>query len=346
MKSIFYKFILSLFIFNIKGVLAIAVTWQFEKNINIGPFTVAAISEDGNKLATYLKNDDFVKIWDISKQKLMQKIKVKDKESAEVISLDINSKNDLLAIGFVSFPECPYKVIRLTTGKEIYLQDIEYTTTTLSVKISRDGEFFVAQTEETMRVWDLSNGKIISKLKFDTEFYPTFSISSDGSKLAYWIYEDKIINILDVKTGSIIAEFPCYGSVVGPSLLFNSDGTQLCIVGREKFLYDIKAKKVNRIFDEIQRDQDFFTLVLKTIASLGPYEAALSFDDKYLVTANSSEIIIWSTETGEPVQRIFFDFSFKKDIKKNILKGIAFTKDKRIIAVWNNGEIKIWSFKE
>ena len=190
------------------------------------------------------------------------------------------------------------------------------------VVFSPDGKTLVsASTDKTIKLWNVTTGKVISTFSTDQDLVLSVALSSDGKILASASL-DKTIKLWNVTTGKVISTFSGHQSPV-LSMAFSPDGTTLASASADKTikLWNITTGKVISTFSGHQSP------VLRV---------AFSPDGKTLASASDDKTIkLWNITTG----KVIATFSGHQDI----VNSMAFSPDGKTLASGSaDNTIKLW----
>jgi WD40 repeat protein len=196
----------------------------------------------------------------------------------------------------------------------------------------------VATTETTVRLWNVSNGKVEAVLRWrplggQRGWAEAFAFSPNGRTLATG-HSDMAVRLWDVATGRLMATIDAFPQTVD-HLVFTPDGRW--IVGGSFYetarLWDVRTKRLK-----------------VTMQAKGPVSTlALAPDGKTLVTASfHGPVRLWKLPSGRvqaslpvPAQTKLL-LPSKKPVSPWV-SSLAFTPDGRILATGRvDGSIQLW----
>jgi WD40 repeat protein len=205
-----------------------------------------------------------------------------------------------------------------------------------SVPISSNGKILVSssggarnQTDDnTIKIWNLENGKLIRTLTGHSDFVWSVAISPDVKTLASGSY-DKTIKIWNLADGKLIRTLTGHSDAV-TSIVISPNGKTLVSAGQDETIkvWNLADGKLIRTL----------TGHLDTISSL-----AISLDGRILVSASGGDnlkdysIKIWNLSNGDLIR------SFSNGSKGS--KSIAISSDGKTLASSYDKTIKIWNLE-
>ncbi|WP_233787929.1 AAA-like domain-containing protein, partial [Dulcicalothrix desertica] len=154
-----------------------------------------------------------------------------------------------------------------------------------SVAISADGKTLAsAGADKTIKLWNISTGKIISTLSGHTAIVNSVAISADGKTLAS-AGADKTIKLWNISTGKLISTLSGHTDAVS-SVAISADGKTLASAADKTIkLWNISTGKL-----------------ISTLSghTAEVYSVAISTDGKTLASAGADKTIkLWNISTGK-----------------------------------------------
>ncbi|TWH43510.1 AAA-like domain-containing protein [Dulcicalothrix desertica] len=159
-----------------------------------------------------------------------------------------------------------------------------------SVAISADGKTLAsAGADKTIKLWNISTGKIISTLSGHTAIVNSVAISADGKTLAS-AGADKTIKLWNISTGKLISTLSGHTDWVN-SVAISADGKTLASAGADKTikLWNISTGK---LISTLSGHTDAVSSV------------AISADGKTLASAADKTIKLWNISTGKLISTL------------------------------------------
>ncbi|MBW4606442.1 MAG: AAA-like domain-containing protein [Hassallia sp. WJT32-NPBG1] len=191
-----------------------------------------------------------------------------------------------------------------------------------SVAFSSDGKTVASGSwDRTIKIWDISTGKLIRTLTGHSQVVSSVAFSSDGKTVASGSW-DKTIKIWDISIGKLIRTLKGHSSYVN-SVAFSSDGKTIAFGSRDKTIkiWDISTGKLIRTL----------TGHTESVSSV-----AFSSDGKTVASGSDDKTIkIWDISTGKLIRTLTGHSS--------LVWSVAFSSDGKTVAFGSgDNTIKIW----
>jgi WD40 repeat protein/tetratricopeptide (TPR) repeat protein len=231
-----------------------------------------------------------------------------------------------------------------------------------SIVFSPDGRTIAIELCDSVKIFSVSTGRLMKKLKGYQDYSYNVAYSPDGKTIATG-EQDDVIRLLDINTWELKKELPCK---LGSFLLYSPDGETI-VTNRGSCdeiisLWDIRTGKLKhewegdvfrvsyvtyspngeilagatshnsiKLWDaktgELKREIEVFTELICSIE--------FSSDGKKIATGgDDSSVRLWNVETGE----------FIKELKScnDFIKSITYHPDGKIMATASHSEIRLW----
>ncbi|KKL99828.1 hypothetical protein LCGC14_1810520, partial [marine sediment metagenome] len=312
-----------------------------------------------NVLKTRLHNIDFKDLREKVSTFLDDTAKQKDELKIEVPDVNFSYPLDL-KLGVEGIKKAYNLSSQFGHNKEI-----------TSLVISPDCKFVITgSTDNTVRIWDLTSGKMLNIIPSQTYGRIILTITQDGKFLVSSALKNRI-NVFELTTGKVIRQFSGHDNHINRLLLTN-DGNRLISASQDK---EIKIWDFNScdLLHKIQADSTYDKIIITSndkflIGSVprnkidiwdlktfnlqsshkinndwGGKGIAVSLDSKHIITTNiNKKVDFLDFQTGKLMYRIR---SHSKYVSSVILspngKYLAtFGEDER-----NGYRLKIWDFK-
>ncbi|MEH2171168.1 MAG: trypsin-like peptidase domain-containing protein [Nostoc sp.] len=208
-----------------------------------------------------------------------------------------------------------------------------------SVAISPDGKTLASGSgDKTIKIWNLSTGKVINTLKGHSSWIKSVAISPDGRTLASGS-GDKTIKIWNLSTGKLINTLKGHSDSI-KSVAISPDGKILASGSDDKTI-KIWNLSTGKLINTLKGHSDSIDSV------------AISPDGKILASGSWETIKIWNFTTGQKIRTLksysgsVFSLAFSPDSRTLastggsllslplLSKDSSLFKDDNIIKIWN-----------
>jgi WD40 repeat protein len=293
-----------------------------------GSVRAAALAPDGKTLASATDRD--VSLWDLATGRRLRRC---DGDSDGVLLAFADKGRSLVAVdseGTVHF-------LDVATGKEIRRLQIakQFNRHPLESALTPDGRFLAFREEDEVRVWDLPQGKEVSRFRILVKAGP-LDLSPDGTTLAS--LGDRVhILLWDVAGGKQKAAWPHEGGDLG-LLRFSPDGKTLISAGTTLAIsswefdshrarsWDVATGKEKHRFGK----EDNWNIAI-----------GFSADSKLLATTNPDDTLrVWDLATGKEQRR----WPLGEAGWRHETDSLIFTPDARTLITAGDGDdvIRLW----
>ncbi|MEO1185107.1 MAG: WD40 repeat domain-containing protein, partial [Cyanobacteria bacterium J06636_27] len=193
----------------------------------------------------------------------------------------------------------------------------------ISVSLSPDGKTIASGGDNTVKLWDISTGKLIKTIKAHSLTVTSVSFSPDGKTIASASIGEPIVKLWDVSTGKLIKTFK--GHSVGIwSVSFSPDGKTIASASDKVKLWNVSTGKE-----------------LKTLKGHSDTVKSVSFspDGKTIASASWDKTVkIWDIRTGKEL----------KTLKghSNFVNSVSFSPNGKTIASASSDQtVKLWDIR-
>ena len=195
-----------------------------------------------------------------------------------------------------------------------------------SVVFSRDGKQLASGSyDKTIKIWDVTTGKVLNTLKGHEGLVNSVGFSPDGKQLASGS-DDKTIKIWDMTTGKVLNTLKGYEGSVN-SVGFSPDGKQLAYGSDDRTIkiWDVTTGKVLKGYEGV-------------VTSVG-----FSPDGKQLASGSDDKTIkIWDVTTGKVLNTLPSERYANKGHESSV-NSVVFSPDGKQLASGSlDNTIKIW----
>lgn len=316
--------------------------WKINDNINGAQMdfgrkiSVVALSPDGSYVAAGSANngglDNIVHVWEIETGEEVINMSF----DRGITSIAFSPDEEYMAIGLYDHS---IRIWSVSLKKEIV--SMWHDDYVKSVSFSPDGKYILSESNDyTVQVWSVLNGSKIAEVQF---FMGTLgsAFSSDGVYVvtvgcdlpdSYNPYEceQSSLRVWNIMSGQTLLRLPYDGivSLVG----FSLDGTDVILLNNNS-VYSV----------DLLTGKELLELSLGDTLT---YSAALSSDNKYMLSMGLNSAYVWELATGKEVFQIkdsssaVFSFDGKYVIAKSVKENVV-----RVWSVSNKEEIVLRSFE-
>ncbi len=217
------------------------------------------------------------------------------------------------------------KLYLLEVGAWSYIKKLnEHSDTINSCVFSSDSKLIASSSyDKTVKIWDVSSGKLFRNLEGHTAPV-TFCIFSPDNKLIVSTSYDRTIKIWEVSSGILLKNITEIDNNIS-SLIYSSDGKYI-IIG------DIKG--VIKIFDICYEKVKTIKSHFKEITSLNSIS-----DGNFLITGSYDKTIkIWEISTGKLIKTLGDYYC--------MISSISFSPDKKYISITHENAVSFCSYKQ
>ena len=191
-----------------------------------------------------------------------------------------------------------------------------------SVSFSSDGKFIASGSlDSTVKLWEISTGKLIKDFKGHNSDVFSVSFSSDGKFIASGSY-DHTVKLWEVSTGKLIKDFKGHNSDVF-SVSFSSDGK---FIASGSYDHTVKLWEVStgKLIKDFQGHNSSVSSV--SFSSDGKFIASGSYDHT---------VKLWEVSTGKLIK----DFQGQN----SFVNSVSFSSDGKFIASGSpDSTVKLW----
>ncbi len=189
-----------------------------------------------------------------------------------------------------------------------------------SIAFSPDGKYVLSGSwDNTVKLWDISQGKQIRAFKGHTGYVSSAAFSPDG-RYALSGSNDQTLKLWDISTGNEIRTFiHTEGGALLPvkSVAFSPSGRYvLSVRGDNLKLWDVSTGKGIKTFMQGERFLGIPNVILS---------AAFSPDGRYIMSIMEDTLTLWDVETGKEIRRFVGEPSFLE--VKTIHSSVSFSPD-------------------
>ncbi|MCF2144872.1 AAA-like domain-containing protein [Desmonostoc muscorum LEGE 12446] len=285
-----------------------------------------AFSPDGKTFAS-CTDDKTIKLWDFSTGKPLSTLT--DHQVRVVHSLAFSADGKTLASGGIGQTITLWNV---STAKPISSFTVNQVAIT-SLAFSPDGKTLASggqdessdvktRTSHSIKLWNVSTGKLISSLTGHQNYVNSVAFSSDGKTLASVDF-NRTIKLWNVSTGKLTFSLTGHQDYVN-SVAFSADGKTLAS-GSDDRTIKLWNVSTGQPISTLTGHQD------------GVTSAAFSPDGKVLASASQDKTIkLWKVSTGQVISTLTGH--------QGRVVSVVFSSDgKTLTSSSSDGTIKLWS---
>jgi WD40 repeat protein len=309
-------------------------TEHFVMELN-NEITCVAFSPDGKTLFSTVKDDRFLRAWDVVTGKELRRF---EGHVGGCLSMALSADGHTLVAG--SGDSC----IRLwdaDNGKELFPAN-GHRGRIFNLGFVAGGKALMsAGRDGRLRIWDLASGKQTHQAGDDTDFIGFMAVSADGRIAASTRQDDETIHLWDMATGKLVRDIDCpHRGVMGAA--FSADGKTLASLGAGDLvtLWEVATGKELRHWTA--RPEQGNQVIFLNGGGL-PAPLAFSRDGKLLATSAfdsnfQSVLHLWDTSNGKHVRQI----SVAENQGDNLLRILFAPGDRVVATVGGQNTINLW----
>ncbi|MBU4486984.1 MAG: caspase family protein, partial [Candidatus Delongbacteria bacterium] len=270
--------------------------WDLKTGIEIIAFNkgngwveALEITPDGKHILSGDYRQDSVRVWDIDTGRQINSFST---NGTSAIAVSSGGRYALLG-GCMGF-----RLIELSTGKEIRKIDKGIDGWVRSIKFSPDGKYaLVGDNTSKPMLWNLESGKISKEFGGYTNQLETIKISKTGNVMLTADDYNDAVNIWDYQNGRLLKTIDRDSSSIMSSATISSDGKLMATGGWN-------GRTSNAIVWDIATSKQIVKMELEEEASHHTEFLQFSDDNKYLIWANQNKITISDIKTGKKIKAI------------------------------------------
>lgn len=303
--------------------------------------TDIVFSKNGKLIAA--SSSETIQIWSHEGQ-----LKKTFKDKDELLSLSFSPDSQLIATASSNHI---IKILRVSDGKQTQILKGDETLNKLTkskkqkykflkVRYSPDGRFIAAaSTDYTVKIWEISNGKLLHVLRGHKDWVRNVKFSPDSKLIvSSGGGSDKTIRLWTVKNGRLLKTIKNAHDDAIEGISFSNNNKFIASASSDQTL---KLWDINSIFSTktaLFEYPEHKNILLKTIKghASGLHDLSFSRHDKFIASAGDDNLVkLWELDytlkkTLKASEETIWDINFSPDGKK-----IASTGADKTIKLWN-----------
>lgn len=293
-----------------------------------------AFSPDGKKLYSTVKDDRFLRSWDVATG---QELRRYEGHAGGSLCMALSADGRTLLAG--AGDSC----IRLwdtETGKELFAAN-GHSGRIFNLAFAADGKTLVsAGRDGRLRFWDLAAARELHRAGDDADFIGFVVFSPDGRFAATGRHDDESVQLWDMKTGTPLREIDCPHRGIN-GLAFSKDGKTLATLGEQDVLtlWEVETGKEIRHWTAQPKQQG----VVRVFGPGMPKPVAFAPDGKLVATVLFDNTIrpilhLWETATGKHVR----NFPLSDNQGENVLRLLFAPDGRTLVTASQQNILTVW----